>query len=96
MTHTNGYEQTEFGLKLPNGNIQWGTALTQPITTETERSTMIQIVSLTAERLGWPPEEFVGRYRWVSRTVIEDNGEYALDDPAVAPPITPSPADFNQ
>lgn len=86
----------EYGLQLPNGEIQWGTALGHPINTEPERSVMVVVLHKTGTECGWAgiEDQFVSNFRWVPRTVIQEKGvSYALDNPSIAPPLPVSNED---
>jgi hypothetical protein len=79
----------EYGLKLPTGEVEWGTCLGgHPIGTEEQRSLMAVILAKTAVECGWPEDSFLSAYRWVPRTVIyDDETSHNLHDPTVAPAL---------
>jgi hypothetical protein len=82
--------ETEYGVELPNGTIQWGVALGRPLSTVQERALFNQAVHNTAKEVGWPEDEFVGRYKWRSRDIeVNERSKWALDDEtiAVVPPV---------
>lgn len=83
MAETEQY--TEYGIKLPNGSVHWGQYGDRPIGTEADRAVMLLVLQKIASDVGFPEEEFLGRYRWVSRTVSPREDSFAIDDPAVAP-----------
>lgn len=87
---------TEYGIQSPNGQTSWGVFIGRPLETEQDRATLSIILHKTAQELGWPDDDFVDRFRWVTRTISEDPGQFKLDDPEVvevvpesAPPPRP-------
>jgi len=77
--------ETEYGVELPNGDVHWGTALGRPITTPEARKTFLEIVQNTAREIGYPEDEFVGRYKWRTRDIEVSLKPWQLTDPSALP-----------
>lgn len=81
--------ETEYGVELPDGTIHWGVALGRPIGTPGERKLFLDIVRNTSREIGYPEDEFVGRYKWRTRSINVAKTTYDLSDPTVLPPEEP-------
>jgi hypothetical protein len=81
----------EYGLQSPDGKSHYGSFIARPITTEQERGVLATVLRQFARELGWPEEEFVGRYKWTSRVITPEDIAFNLEDPAVAPALQEGP-----
>lgn len=59
----------DYGIKLESGEIYYGSYLGRAIDTPESRRVMVDVLRKTAAELGMGEEDFVGRFRWVSRHV---------------------------
>lgn len=78
--------ETEYGIELPNGNVQWGTALSRPIGTPEERKAFLEAVKGTAREIGYPEDDFVKGYKWRTRDITVSGTTWHLADPSALPP----------
>ena len=60
-------EIIEYGLQLPTGEVVWGEYHDRPVGTPGERSTMVEVLRLTARDCGFAEEDFLKNYRWAVR-----------------------------
>lgn len=85
---------TEYGLRLSNGTVHWGVYLGNPLNTPQERSIMVLKLRKTAEEFGVNEAEFLAKFSWIGRGVIEkvlrhftDAGIVPLESEAAAPAL---------
>lgn len=78
---------TEYGIQAPNGDVHWGSFIGRSLESEQDRAVLSLVLHKTAQELNWPEDEFVDRFRWVSRTISEVRGQFEIDHPKVAPPL---------
>jgi len=88
--------ELEYGLKLPNGNTFWGQWGNNVINTPASRSVFREALGQTALELGWDVEEFVTRYKWVTRTVEVHADHLSIHDIDAAPPLEQLQAEANK
>ena len=81
----------EYGLRTPDGNSHYGAFINRPIVTEQDRAVLGTVLRQFARELGWPEDEFVGRYKWTSRVITPEDISFSLEDPSVAPPLQQGP-----
>jgi hypothetical protein len=79
----------EWGLKLPGGDVVWGSWQGVPFDNPLDRVHMIAKIKQTAQDSGWDPEEFFVNYSWVTRNAYTTvdyqlTEAYSLMDPAVS------------
>lgn len=88
----------QWGLKLPDGTIMWGSWQNLSFATPMDRLLAIANLQKTAADCGFSEGEqiaqFLAHYGWVTRNqiatvVYEDTGAYALTDPPATDPGTP-------
>lgn len=83
----------EYGIRLPNGQVHWGSYSGRPIDTPETRRIFVDVLRKTADDLGFSQDEFLGRYAWQGRHVrLLDLGEVPITSEAAAPPL-PEPTD---
>ena len=63
---------TQWGLKVPNGNVVWDNALYcgNPLATPEQRVAVTEALKKTALELGFVPEDFLKGFGWVSRVGV--------------------------
>ena len=88
--------ELEYGLKLPNGNTFWGQWGNNVINTPASRSVFREALGQTAVELGWDVEEFVTRYKWVTRTVEVHADHLSIHNVDAAPPLEQLQAEARQ
>lgn len=87
---------TEFGLKLPNGEVAWGQYLGRLLVTGQDRATMVAVLKQTASEVGFAEDDFLARYSWVTRKVLVrrtfpegDHVTHLIDDPEALVDVAP-------
>ena len=78
--------EVEYGVEMPNGEVQWGVALGRPVGTPEERATFLQVMKNTAAEVKWPEDKFVAGYQWRKRDVQVYADKTRLDAPEVTEP----------
>ena len=83
----------EYGIRLPNGQVHWGSYSSRPIDTPETRRIFVDVLRKTADDLGFSQDEFLSRYAWHGRHVrLLDLGEVPVTSEVAAPPL-PEPTD---
>jgi len=73
--------EQEIGLKLPNGRVIFppDTWHDHDLLTANDREVILALIKGAAIRLGYPEEEFLNRYSWITRekimAVVYEGGE---------------------
>jgi hypothetical protein len=81
----------EYGLKVPNGAVHWGSFLNRPLDSAEARSVFVQVLKATAAEMGWDETEFLSRYTWQGRHVhLTDLGVVPITSEAAAPTADPN------
>lgn len=82
----------EYGLKVPNGAVHWGSFLNRPLDSAEARTVFVAVLKATAAEMGWDETEFLSRYTWQGRHVhLTDLGVVPITSEAAAPSLEVQP-----